>query len=155
MPILERKIIHDRTTLCSRILSPRFVLPRHKHAEYEIMLFTGGSGKQFVGEGVCDYKEGDIAMIGSNVPHLHLCNAKLNPTMGLEASAGVALQFHPTIFPMSMEKLPDYLPIYGLLQKSQYGIRFYDKNLYEELLQRFQELERVEHTARLIHFFQF
>ena len=73
MPILERKIIHDRTTLCSRILSPRFVLPRHKHAEYEIMLFTGGSGKQFVGEGVCDYKEGDIAMIGSNVPHLHLC----------------------------------------------------------------------------------
>ncbi|MTU36818.1 AraC family ligand binding domain-containing protein, partial [Parabacteroides merdae] len=154
MPILERKIIHDRTTLCSRILSPRFVLPRHKHAEYEIMLFTGGSGKQFVGEGVCDYKEGDIAMIGSNVPHLHLCNAKLNPTMGLEASAGVALQFHPTIFPMSMEKLPDYLPIYGLLQKSQYGIRFYDKNLYEELLQRFQELERVEHTARLIHFFQ-
>ena len=93
-------------------------------------------------------------MIGSNVPHLHLCNAKLNPTMGLEASAGVALQFHPTIFPMSMEKLPDYLPIYGLLQKSQYGIRFYDKNLYEELLQRFQELERVEHTARLIHFFQ-
>ena len=154
MPILERKIIHDRTTLCSRILSPRFVLPRHKHAEYEIMLFTGGSGKQFVGEGVCDYKEGDIAMIGSNVPHLHLCNAKLNPTMGLEASAGVALQFHPTIFPMSMEKLPDYLPICGLLQKSQYGIRFYDKNLYEELLQRFQELERVEHTARLIHFFQ-
>ena len=99
MPILERKIIHDRTTLCSRILSPRFVLPRHKHTEYEIMLFTGGSGKQFVGEGVCDYKEGDIAMIGSNVPHLHLCNAKLNPTMGLEASAGVALQFHPSLFP--------------------------------------------------------
>ena len=42
--------------------------PRHKHAEYEIMLFTQGSGKQFVGEGVADFQEGDIALIGSNVP---------------------------------------------------------------------------------------
>lgn len=154
MAILERKIIHERTTLCSRIVYPNFVLPRHKHAEYEIMLFTHGNGKQFVGEGVRNYKEGDVVMIGSNVPHLHLCNAKLNPDTGLEKSSGIALQFHPTIFPLSIDKLPDYLPIYELLQKSQYGIHFLDKNLYEELLQQFEELEKVEHTVRLIHLFQ-
>ena len=79
MAVLERKIIHDRTTLCSLVPYPQFILPRHKHVEYEIMLFTHGSGKQFVGEGVADYQEGDVAMIGSNVPHLHLCNTKLNP----------------------------------------------------------------------------
>ena len=140
MAILERKIIHQRTTLCSRTIYPKFVLPRHKHAEYEIMLFTHGSGKQFVGEGVRNYKEGDVAMIGSNVPHLHLCNAKLDPGAGSEASSGIALQFHPTIFPLSIGELPDYLPIYELLQKSQYGIRFSDKNLYDDLLQRFEEL---------------
>ena len=88
MGILERKIIHERTTLCSHILYPQFVLPRHKHVEYEIMLFTRGSGKQFVGEGVLDYQKGDIALIGSNVPHLHLCNTKLNSTINIEASAG-------------------------------------------------------------------
>ena len=154
MAILERKIIHQRTTLCSRTIYPKFVLPRHKHAEYEIMLFTHGSGKQFVGEGVRNYKEGDVAMIGSNVPHLHLCNAKLDPGAGSEASSGIALQFHPTIFPLSIGELPDYLPIYELLQKSQYGIRFSDKNLYDDLLQRFEELEKVEHTVRLIHLFQ-
>lgn len=118
------------------------------------MLFTHGNGKQFVGEGVRNYKEGDVVMIGSNVPHLHLCNAKLNPDAGLEKSSGIALQFHPTIFPLSIDKLPDYLPIYELLQKSQYGIHFLDKNLYEELLQQFEELEKVEHTVRLIHLFQ-
>ena len=65
MAILERKIIHEIDTSCSHIIYPQFVLPRHKHAEYEIMLFTQGSGKQFVGEGVADFQEGDIALIGA------------------------------------------------------------------------------------------
>ena len=69
MPILERKIAHKMTTLCSHITYPEFVLPLHKHAEYELMIFTHGSGKQFVGEGVAPYAEGDVALIGSNVPH--------------------------------------------------------------------------------------
>ena len=154
MGILERKIIHERTTLCSHIPYPQFVLPRHKHIEYEIMLFTSGSGKQFVGEGVLDYQQGDIALIGSNVPHLHLCNAKLNPAMSFEPSAGEALQFHPKMFPSELEEVPDYQFIYQLLQKSQYGIRFYDKELFEELRQRFQEIDRYEYTHRIIGLFR-
>ena len=154
MGILERKIIHERTTLCSHSLYPQFVLPRHKHVEYEIMLFTRGSGKQFVGEGVLDYQKGDIALIGSNVPHLHLCNTKLNSTINFESSAGEALQFHPIIFPFKLEDIPDYQLIYQLLQKSQYGIRFYDKELFEELGQRFQDIDHYEYTHRIIALFQ-
>lgn len=154
MGILERKIIHERTTLCSHISYPQFVLPRHKHMEYEIMLFTSGGGKQFVGEGVLDYQQGEVALIGSNVPHLHLCNAKLNPAMDFEASSGEALQFHPAIFPSGMKELPDYQSVFHLLQKSQYGIRFYDEGLYQELKRRFQEMDNCEYTRRIICLFQ-
>lgn len=77
MPILERKIAHKMTTLCSHITYPEFVLPLHKHAEYELMIFTHGSGKQFVGESIAPYAEGDVALIGSNVPHLHLCKSRM------------------------------------------------------------------------------
>ena len=107
MPILERKIVHDMATVCSHISYPRYVLPLHKHVEYEIMLFTQGSGKQFVGEGVSDYKAGDMALIGSNVPHLHLCHTKLDATSASnpeeKASAGEAIQFRPDIFPGQVE----------------------------------------------------
>lgn len=150
MPILERIINHSMTTQCSHILYPQFVLPRHKHAEYEIMLFTQGSGKQFVGEGVTDFKEGDIALIGSNVPHLHLCNAKLNPSTKQFASAGEALQFHPDLFPIEMLKSPDYLSISTLLQKSQYGVRFNDIGLYKEMKQMFHDIDNFEYTQRII-----
>ena len=154
MPILERKIVHDMATVCSHISYPRFVLPLHKHVEYEIMLFTQGSGKQFVGEGVSDYKAGDMALIGSNVPHLHLCHTKLDATSASnpeeKASAGEAIQFRPDIFPGQMEGIPDYHLIHDLLQKSQYGIRFYDEGLFDEMLEMVREFDSAGYTSRIV-----
>ena len=155
MVILERKIVHGITTLCSHISYPRFVLPLHKHVEFEIMLFTKGSGKQFVGEGVSDFRAGDVALIGSNVPHLHLCNTKLSPSVTgngekREPCAGEAVQFRPELFPAYMQDIPDYRPIYDLLQKSQYGVRFYDKGIYDDMQEMLDELDGTTHTARII-----
>lgn len=154
MPILERKIVHDMATVCSHISYPRFVLPLHKHVEYEIMLFTQGSGKQFVGEGVSDYKAGDMALIGSNVPHLHLCHTKLDATSASnpeeKGSAGEAIQFRSDIFPGQMEGIPDYHLIHDLLQKSQYGIRFYDEGLFDEMLEMVREFDSSGYTSRIV-----
>lgn len=154
MPILERKIVHDMATVCSHISYPRFVLPLHKHVEYEIMLFTQGSGKQFVGEGVSDYKAGDMALIGSNVPHLHLCHTKLDATSASnpeeKGSTGEAIQFRPDIFPGQMEGIPDYHLIHDLLQKSQYGIRFYDEGLFDEMLEMVREFDSSGYTSRIV-----
>lgn len=154
MAILERRIIHDVTTLCSHISYPRFVLPLHKHVEFEIMLFTRGTGKQFVGEGVSDFKAGDIVLIGSNVPHLHLCDAKLHPQPvgGGEAEwcAGEAIQFSPELFPENMEAIPDYRFVYDLLRKSQYGVRFYDEGLFDEMREMVAAFDASEYTRRVI-----
>lgn len=153
MPILERKIAHKMTTLCSHVSYPEFVLPLHKHCEYEIMIFTRGCGKQFVGEGVEDYAEGDVALIGSNVPHLHLCRGKMK---GVDAvgevvhSSGEALQFSAELFPQSLLTLPDYAHISSLLVKSQYGIRFYDNGLSGELLSMLSSFDSSSYTARLV-----
>ena len=159
MAVLERKIIHEMATLCSHISYPHFVLPLHKHVEFEIMLFTSGSGKQFVGEGVSTYKSGDIALIGSNVPHLHLCDSKLSATSvdkkvtdstGVVISAGEAVQFRPELFPEYMNGIPDYRHIYELLQKSQYGIRFYEDGLFEEMQDMIKEFDASEYTLRIV-----
>ena len=146
-------------TLCSHIPYPRFVLPLHKHVEFEIMLFTKGSGKQFVGEGVSDFRAGDVTLIGSNVPHLHLCDTKLLPSTadnGEERApcAGEAIQFRPELFPAYMQDIPDYRPIHDLLQKSQYGVRFYGGGVYEDMLKMLEELDSTEHTTRIICLFR-
>ena len=155
MAVLERKIIHGMATQCSHISYPQFVLPLHKHMEFEIMLFTKGGGKQFVGEGVSEFRAGDVALIGSNVPHLHLCGSKLSPATfdngaKYEPCAGEAIQFLPDLFPAYMHDLPDYRPIHKLLKKSQYGVRFYDESVYEDILEMLGELDSSEYTARII-----
>ncbi len=157
MAVLERKIIHNMATLCSHISYPHFVLPLHKHVEFEIMLFTKGRGKQFVGEGVSTYKVGDIALIGSNVPHLHLCDSKLHPASIKEeenGSAGEAIQFRPELFPAYMRDIPDYRHIHELLQKSQYGVRFYEEGLFKEMLALVREFDTTEYTSRVICLFR-
>ena len=125
MVILDRKIVHNVQTMCSHITYTEFNLPFHRHSEYELILFTSGSGTEFVGEGVADYKKGDVALIGSNIPHLHLCKSRMGnsqETEAMEHSTSETIQFSPGIFPPDILNLPDYEHIADLLSKSQYGI---------------------------------
>lgn len=112
-----------------------------------------------MGEGVADFKEGDVAFIGSNVPHLHLCGSKLmQPALGKEKEcvccSGEAIQFRPELFPPGMENIPDYQHICDLLKKSQYGVRFYDDGLYEDLLGIIRDFDASEYTSRIICLFR-
>lgn len=102
-----------------------------------------------------DFRAGDVALIGSNVPHLHLCDTKLSPSTAdngekREPCAGEAIQFRPELFPAYMQDIPDYRHIYDLLQKSLYGVRFYGGGVYEDMLEMLAELDNTEHTTRII-----
>ena len=153
MAILDRKIIHGVKTKCSHIAYTEFNLPFYRYSEYELILFTNGTGQEFVGEGVADYQEGDVALISSNVPQLHLCKSRMKSTHrtdAVEHNTSETIQFRPDLFPSEMLNLPAYEHIADLLSKSRYGIRIYDKGLYEELLSRLSLFDSVSYTRHLI-----
>lgn len=153
MPILERKIMHEANTLCSHFT---YTAPchLHRHREIQIILFTQGSGKQFVGDGVADFRTGDVALIGSNVPHLHLCGTLLEGGKEQLPNIREAVQISPDLFPADMKRLPDYQELSLLLDKSRYGMRFYDEGLYEELRRQFSVLDGLQYTDRIAHTFK-
>lgn len=153
MPVLERKIVHDVNTSCTHFsYSP--LCPLHRHREYEIILFAQGSGKQFVGNGVADFNEGDVALIGSYVPHMHLGDSFLKNDPDGVPDIREALQLSPDIFPANMEELPDFRNISALLEKSRYGLRFYGEGLYGKIRSLFEELDHALYTERLICVFR-
>jgi len=47
-----------------------FDKPWHFHKEYELVLIDKSKGTKFIGDHVCHFEEGDLSLIGSNIPHL-------------------------------------------------------------------------------------
>lgn len=117
------------------------------------MYITSGRGLQFAGDGVEPYRAGDLALLGSGLPHFHLCDRVRLGGDG-EASSGEVLQFPPDLFPQNMERLGDYAEIRRLLECSRRGIRFGDRVLAAEVGRLVRSVDALSGTERLVRLYE-
>ena len=117
------------------------------------MYITSGRGLQFAGDGVEPYRAGDLALLGSGLPHFHLCDRVRLGGDG-EASSGEVLQFPPDLFPQNMERLGDYAEIRRLLECSRRGIRFGDRVLAAEVGRLIRSVDALSGTERLVRLYE-
>lgn len=120
--ILYRKIVHKAGQSFSYNDNTPFTMPLHYHNDFELIYFVAGSGKEYIGDMVNNYKSGDLTLIGCNTPHLHLCDSLTNHS--LEKSSCNILQFPLNVFPSNMNDIQELYSIDLLLKESSYGIRF-------------------------------
>ena len=66
---ITNQVDRSFTTMFNPRLSDLFFW--HFHPEYELVFIDNASGKRRVGEHVSDYQKSDLALIGSNIPHLN------------------------------------------------------------------------------------
>lgn len=145
--ILYRKIIHGTGHSFSYFRMP-FVFPLHTHGDYELIFMREGSGLQFVGNSVRRYKKGDLVLIGSDVPHLHLCDSVRN---GIHENIGSCeiLQFPADIFPERMGDIPEYSHIYSLLRKSRQGVFFTSDEIVGKAVRMMRKMENKNGIERI------
>ncbi|HYD85556.1 MAG TPA: cupin domain-containing protein, partial [Opitutus sp.] len=53
----------------------RFRAPWHFHPEVEILLVTRGRGVRYVGDSVAAFHEGDLVMVGPDLPHVWISDS--------------------------------------------------------------------------------
>lgn len=114
-----QKLTLDKTTsfVAQTFRTPNFEVGWHQHVEYELILFTEGSGLSFVGNHVGEFETGDIYFIGSNLPHTF---QKREP--GLITSA-IVVQFREDFWGSEILNIPESRYIKKLLETSLFGLK--------------------------------
>jgi AraC-like DNA-binding protein len=108
----------DGSFLFRQFNLPYFDAPYHFHPEFELTLILKSEGKRFVGNQVADFKEGDLVLLGANVPHCWK-----NDGIGNENSArSIVVQFKEDFLGQGFFKNAETQPIRSLFDKAKSGI---------------------------------
>ncbi len=103
---------------------PHFIVPWHYHPAIEIMYITRGVGTRFVGDCIEQYEEGDVCIIGPNLPHeWRNDDAYFDKKSDLRATC-ICLFFKREIFDPNFIRLPEMNNIRDLIERSRRGLKF-------------------------------
>lgn len=101
----------------------------HWHPEYEINFVEKGCGTRMVGDHICDFGDGDLVLLGANLPHAWLSDEYAGQKYDRHPS--VVVQFRPSYLLGNLINLPEMVDVLRLLQISKRGILFKGKEAAE------------------------
>ncbi len=119
----------------------------HFHPEFELVYIEGASATRHVGDHISSYKESDLVLIGSNIPHLNFDHG-VTTTYQKEV-----LHIKPYFKTDFIQKTPELQSLEHLLELSKYGIAFFGNTKKEvgELLKTLYTLTPFDFFMRVIN----
>ncbi|MEM9017097.1 MAG: AraC family ligand binding domain-containing protein, partial [Verrucomicrobiota bacterium] len=89
----------------------------HRHVEIELTWIEKSSGKRLIGDSLETFSEGDLVLIGSNLPHQYRSE-------GSGPARAKVIQFPPDWLGERFGKWPEFREIPDLLQRAARGLVF-------------------------------
>ncbi|MCH2083108.1 MAG: AraC family transcriptional regulator [Saprospiraceae bacterium] len=128
---------------------PHFYDQLHYHPEYQITAIQQGKGILYAGNGMVHFQEGDIFMIGANVPHL-LKNAPVYFSETSPEVYAISLFFDEYSFGQGFFEIHELQKIKQLLADSKRVIKVTHATILDNLLQ----IQKRVAEAIIIQFLQ-
>jgi AraC-like DNA-binding protein len=151
------KIMHEQVSFAPRTMLkvkwddfPHFTYPWHFHSEFEIVYVLKSSGKRFVADSVESFQEGDITLMGSNVPHFWKSDAPGDSENASRVNA-IVVQFHKDFFREEINSYPEFHRINELLKRAGRGIHF-SKTSGEKIGKMLKRLLKLNGIERMLYF---
>lgn len=147
----EFEIIHPDEGSSFRLLNDKVTAEKyrwqyHYHPEYEIVCVPRGDGTRHVGNHLQSYENGDVVLMGPNLPH---AGFGLNSHGQHEE---IVIQIKEEVFKQSIITRPEMAAINSLLDKSRYGIHFTGsaKDKITKKLTRLLKMQPFEKYMQLV-----
>lgn len=109
--------------LATRLILPRFHSEYHFHPEYELKYVIESKGKRFVGDTIENFQEGDLTLLGPNIPH-YWKNDDIYDQSDTMMAKAVVLLFTDHFLGEKFFTIQEMIPILELLKKAQAGLVF-------------------------------
>ena len=135
--LVMRKILNEQLNITKN--SPikvrffdyeKFTYPWHFHSEYEIMYIDEGFGTCITADNIIDYKDKNLFLFGSSLPHLMRSDDSYNNDTELRVK-GVIIQFEKDFMHYSFSNYVQFNTIFNMLKESEQGILFDISNKQE------------------------
>ncbi len=119
----------------------------HYHPEYEIMFMVHSRGKRFIGDNIAYYEEGDLFMIGPNLPHTwYSPPGVLGKRRFHEA---ILIQFRENFAGLNIKEVPELVAVQQLLNDASRGLQITGKT-HRKVSRKILEMEKADGLDRFI-----
>ena len=143
-PFVEKLPLSQNTSFVARTYrTPQFEVSWHQHIEYELILFTEGAGRAFIGNYIGEFETGDIFFLGSNLPHT------FQKAQNELITSAVVVQFTVHFWGNDFMELPECKSLKKLFETAAQGLKL-KNGLAGRLNPLIRELEQLQGLSRII-----
>lgn len=130
---------------------PNFLKVWHHHAELELVVILKSTGTRFIGDNIEQFCEGEVVLIGINLPHMWLNDKEYFETNSTLEAEAIAIHFNEDFAGKDFLKMPEMVSIAKLLERSSQGIKFSgDLNWFIYQIKNIHELTPFDKTMKFI-----
>jgi len=122
----------------------RFTVPWHYHPEYELTYILESHGTRFVGDHMEPFEAGDLAFIGTNLPHLWKNGDDV------QTARALVVQFIPEKVGGIFFQTPEMKSVQQLLQRSRWGLRFTGCAVVPTVRNQMKEIIHADGADRIL-----
>lgn len=115
------RVGHGRSYRVEEAVVERFTTPWHFHPEVELTWIVASRGRRIVGDSVESFVEGDLVLVGSELPHVWENQGR--QVRGVRAQA-VVVQFRKDFLGDEVWGRPEFAGVGRLLVRAERGLAF-------------------------------
>jgi len=130
--------------------SPAFRFNWHFHPEYELTLIVRSQGKRFVADNISDYRDGDLVLLGPNLPHTWQSSPAADARVHHKACV---IQFPENFLGEGFFGAAELRQVKGLLRRSAHGLCFTGGSR-DEASQQIKALGQLSGLRKLTSFLE-
>jgi len=130
---------------------PNFLKVWHHHLELELVVILKSTGTRFIGDNIEQFCEGEVVLIGKNLPHMWLNDKHYFEIDSILEAEAIVIHFKEDFAGKDFLEMPEMSAIAKLIKKSSLGIKFSGDLLwFIDQIKKIHELTAFDKTMKFI-----